>query len=107
MKGFTFLFNRLLMLIVSAVLVFPGCRQAPAQDESSGQMGGRRQAVSDTVAAEMDMADPFSSKAIAESLEIPVNQARKMTYTLRKMGAIKYVGKNRNQMLFTCAQKTN
>ncbi len=55
----------------------------------------------------MDMADPFSTKAIAESLGIPVNQARRMTYTLRKMGAIKYVGKNRNQMLFTRAQTTN
>jgi len=47
-----------------------------------------------------DMADPFSNMALAESLVIPVSQSRKMTYALRKMGAITCVGKNRNQMLF-------
>ena len=47
-----------------------------------------------------DLADPFSNMDLAESLVIPVSQSRKMTYALRKMGAITYVGKNRNQMLF-------
>ena len=44
--------------------------------------------------------DPFSNRNLAESLGIPVNQSRKMTYVLRKIGTIAYVGKNRNQMLF-------
>jgi hypothetical protein len=50
-----------------------------------------------------DLADPFSNTDLAESLVIPVSQSRKMTYALRKMGAITYVGKNRNQMLFARA----
>ena len=48
-----------------------------------------------------DLADPFSNVDLAESLAVPVSQSRKMTYALRKMGAITYVGKNRNQMFFT------
>ena len=47
-----------------------------------------------------DLADPFSNKDLAKSLVIPVNQSRKITYTLRKIGAISFVGKNRNEMLF-------
>jgi len=44
--------------------------------------------------------DPFSNRNLAESLGIPVSQSRKMTYVLRKIGTITYIGKNRNQMLF-------
>lgn len=47
------------------------------------------------------LAEPFSNKDLAESLAISISQSRKMTYALRKMGAIACVGKNRNQMLFT------
>jgi hypothetical protein len=47
-----------------------------------------------------DLAHPFSNKDLAKSLAIPVNQSRKITYTLRKIGAISLVGKNRNEMLF-------
>jgi hypothetical protein len=47
-----------------------------------------------------DLPDPFSNRNLAESLRIPINQSRKMTYSLRKIGTITHVGKNRNQMLF-------
>jgi len=50
-----------------------------------------------------DLPHPFSNRDLAESLGIPVNQSRKMTYVLRKIGTITYVGKNRNQMLFARA----
>ena len=50
-----------------------------------------------------DLPDTFSNRNLAESLGISINQSRKMTYSLRKMGAIKQVGNNRNQMLFECA----
>jgi len=46
------------------------------------------------------LCNPFSNRNLAESLGIPINQSRKMTYTLRKIGTITCVGKNRNQMLF-------
>lgn len=47
-----------------------------------------------------DLSDPFSNRDLAKSLGIPINQSRKMTYVLRKIGIITYVGKNRNQLLF-------
>jgi hypothetical protein len=50
-----------------------------------------------------DLRDPFSNRNLAESLGIPVNQSRKMTYSLRKIGTITHVGENRNQMLFARA----
>jgi len=50
-----------------------------------------------------DLPDPFSNRNLAESLGIPINQSRKMTYALRKIGTITYVGKNRKQMLFVRA----
>ena len=50
-----------------------------------------------------DLPDPFSNRNLAESLGIPINQSRKMTYALRRIGTITYVGKNRNQMLFARA----
>jgi hypothetical protein len=50
-----------------------------------------------------DLPNPFSNRNLAKSLGIPVSQSRKMTYSLRKMGTITYVGKKRNQMLFARA----
>jgi len=50
-----------------------------------------------------DLLDPFSNRNLAESLGISINQSRKMTYSLRRIGAITHVGKNRNQMLFARA----
>ena len=51
-----------------------------------------------------DLPDPFSNRNLAESLGIPVKQARKITYVLRKIGTITHVSKNRNQMLFVLAR---
>ena len=48
-----------------------------------------------------DLQDPFSNRNLAENLGIHINQSRRMTYSLRKIGAIVQVGKDRNQMLFT------
>jgi hypothetical protein len=48
-----------------------------------------------------NLPDPFSNRNLAESLGIPINQSRKMTYSLRKIGTIAQVGNDRNQMLFT------
>jgi hypothetical protein len=47
-----------------------------------------------------DLPYPFTNRDLAESLGIPVAQSRKITYVLRKIGAIACVGRNRNQMLF-------
>jgi hypothetical protein len=47
-----------------------------------------------------DLPNPFTNRNLAENLRIPINQSRKMTYSLRKIGTIKDAGKNRNQMLF-------
>jgi len=47
-----------------------------------------------------ELPDPFSNKQLARSLGISIKQSRKMTYSLRKMGAIAHVAKKGNQMLF-------
>jgi hypothetical protein len=47
--------------------------------------------------------DPFSNRNLAKSLRIGVGQSRKMTYSLRKMGAITHVGNRGKQMLFARA----
>ncbi len=43
---------------------------------------------------------PFSNKALAVLLGCTINEARKTTYCLKKMGAIKEVGKKGNELLF-------
>lgn len=48
-----------------------------------------------------DLPEPFSNRNLAENLGIRISQSRKITYSLRKIGIIAQVGKNRNQMLFT------
>lgn len=47
-----------------------------------------------------DLPDPFSNRNLVESLGLSIAQSRKMTYSLRKIGAITPVGKDRNQVLF-------
>ncbi len=47
-----------------------------------------------------DLDSLFSNRCLAESASLSIRQARKMTYCLRKMGAIREVGKNRNELLF-------
>jgi len=50
-----------------------------------------------------DLRQPFTNKILAKSIGISVNQAQKMTYCLRKMGAIKEVRKKGNELLFEIA----
>jgi hypothetical protein len=50
-----------------------------------------------------DLPNPFSNFDLAKSLGIRVGQTRKMTYSLRKMGAITHVGNRRKEMLFARA----
>jgi len=53
-----------------------------------------------------DLHQPFSNRSVAENMGISVSQSRKMTYCLRKMGAIRKVGKNGNELLFETVAKT-
>lgn len=43
---------------------------------------------------------PFSNKNLAGNIGVPIRQSRKITYCLKKMGAIKQTGKNGNELLF-------
>ena len=47
------------------------------------------------------IAQPFSNKQLAASLQLPLHRCRQITYCLRKMEAITVVGKNRNELLFS------
>jgi hypothetical protein len=47
-----------------------------------------------------NLPDPFSNRNLAEGLGIPINQSRKITYSLRRIGTIRHVGMNKKQMLF-------
>lgn len=47
-----------------------------------------------------DLIAPFSNRSLAEGLGITDNQSRRITYALRKIGAIAHVGNDRRQMLF-------
>lgn len=46
---------------------------------------------------------PFSNKSLADSIGTSVNRVQKMTYCLRKMGAIRQVGKKGRALLFEIA----
>jgi hypothetical protein len=50
-----------------------------------------------------ELPDSFSNRDLAGSLGISVNLSRKMTYSLRKMGAITHVARKGNRILFTRA----
>ncbi len=50
-----------------------------------------------------ELPNPFSNRDLARGLGISVNQSRKMTYSLRKMGALLHVDTQGNQMLFARA----
>ncbi len=54
-----------------------------------------------------DLTDPFSNMDLSKILAIPIGHSRKMTYALRKMGAITCAGKNRNQLLFERTKTSN
>lgn len=47
-----------------------------------------------------DINQTFTNKSLAKNLGIPIRQSQRITYCLRKMGAIKLVGKNRNELFF-------
>jgi hypothetical protein len=44
---------------------------------------------------------PFTSSDLAEASGIPKRIAQKMTYCMRKMGILRYIGKERNAYLYT------
>ncbi|MDH5732211.1 MAG: hypothetical protein OEY88_00310 [Candidatus Bathyarchaeota archaeon] len=48
-----------------------------------------------------DLERPFTNRSLADLTGIPLYLTRKMTYCLRKMGAIRMVGKNRRELIFT------
>jgi len=47
-----------------------------------------------------DLTKPFTNKKLAKLSEISINLARKITYCLRKMGAITTVGKEGKELMF-------
>ena len=53
-----------------------------------------------------DLPEPFTNRNLAENLGIHINQSRRITYSLRKIGVITQVGKSGNQMLFKSSALT-
>lgn len=47
---------------------------------------------------------PFSNKSLAKSMGVSVHTSRRMTYCLKRMGAIRQVGKIGNELLFEIAR---
>jgi hypothetical protein len=47
-----------------------------------------------------NLPQPLTNKSLAKCLRIPVRQSRRMTYSLRKMGAMREAGKNGRELLF-------
>jgi len=47
-----------------------------------------------------NLAQPFSNRMLAQALGIPIYQARRMTYALRRMGAIEMTAKCGNALLY-------
>lgn len=45
------------------------------------------------------LGDPFTNKELCQAVQIPVQTARKVTYTLKKAGLLQEVGKNGNEIL--------
>jgi ribosomal protein S25 len=50
-----------------------------------------------------DLTNPFTNKQLAKVSGVSINLARKITYCLRKMGAITTVGKKGKELIFTRA----
>jgi len=46
------------------------------------------------------LAHPFSNKSLAKALALPLHRCRQLTYCLRKMEALRVVGKKGNELLF-------
>jgi hypothetical protein len=47
-----------------------------------------------------DLAQPFTSRQLATRLEISLRLARRMTYSLREIGALQVTGKTERALLF-------
>jgi len=47
-----------------------------------------------------DLKNPFTNRTLANQAGISISLARKITYCLRKMGVITYVGKKRRELMF-------
>ncbi len=47
-----------------------------------------------------DLPQPLTNKSLAKSLGIPVRQSRRITYCLKKMGAMREIGKKGRELLF-------
>lgn len=47
-----------------------------------------------------DLDQPFTNRSLAREIGVSVRQSRRITYCLKKMGAIREVGKRRNELLF-------
>ena len=47
-----------------------------------------------------DLDQPFTNKSLAREIGVSVHQSRRITYCLKHMGAIREVGKKRNELLF-------
>jgi DNA-binding IclR family transcriptional regulator len=47
-----------------------------------------------------DLPHPFTNRALARKLGVPIGLAQKMTYTLEKAGWLERVGKDGNAHLF-------
>jgi len=52
-----------------------------------------------------DLNGNFTNKVLASKRGIPIRLAQKITYCLRKMGAIAVVGKKRNELLFQVSEQ--
>jgi len=51
-----------------------------------------------------DLAQPFTNRSLAVSMGLRISQARKVTYCLKKMGAIKEIGRDRKGLLFVATE---
>jgi len=47
-----------------------------------------------------DLDQPFTNKSLAREIGVSVHQSRRITYCLKHMGAIREVGKRRNELFF-------
>ncbi len=52
-----------------------------------------------------DLVAPFSNASLAESMSCSVDAARRVTYCLKKMGAIREIGKRGNALVFELAPR--
>ena len=48
-----------------------------------------------------DLSETFTNRDLAESMRMRIAQVRRMTYSLRKMGALRHAGRRGREMLFS------